>query len=233
MWGVTAWCAATWLRWTLLFALAVLAGWWWLGAEHGGFVLALPRRRRRRAVRDPGAGPGVVQRSPPVLVVVTMTTHPGRRGGQLDLFGNPVAGRPPGNVVPLVESNDVELMLTVAGNAIRCGYLLAGASERVYARDSDHRDEVVRVPRYEDDAVHQLLRRRWLTRGAPHRVTCGAVALLGDHRARARGHPQPGRPLAAPAAPPYWPTRHPRGSGGPAVTTAGRVTRLDDYRRTR
>jgi hypothetical protein len=39
MWGVTAWCAATWLRWTLLFTLAVLAGWWWLGSEHGGFVL--------------------------------------------------------------------------------------------------------------------------------------------------------------------------------------------------
>jgi hypothetical protein len=39
MWGVTLWCAATWLRWTILFALAVLASWWWLGTEHGGFVL--------------------------------------------------------------------------------------------------------------------------------------------------------------------------------------------------
>jgi hypothetical protein len=39
MWGVTLWCAATWLRWTLLFALAVLAAWWWFGTEHGVFVL--------------------------------------------------------------------------------------------------------------------------------------------------------------------------------------------------
>jgi hypothetical protein len=39
MWGVTLWCAATWLRWTILFTLTVLAGWWWLGSAHGGFVL--------------------------------------------------------------------------------------------------------------------------------------------------------------------------------------------------
>lgn len=39
MWGVTAWVLATWLRFTLLFALAVAIGWWWLGAEHDGFLL--------------------------------------------------------------------------------------------------------------------------------------------------------------------------------------------------
>ena len=64
--------------------------------------------------------------------------------------------------------------MTVAANAVRCGYLLVGASERVYTR-TDADDRVARVPRYEDDAVHQLLRRRWLTLGATHRVTCGAA----------------------------------------------------------
>jgi hypothetical protein len=39
MWGVTVWVFATWLKWTLLFLLAVTAGWWWLGSEHGGYVL--------------------------------------------------------------------------------------------------------------------------------------------------------------------------------------------------
>lgn len=165
-----------------------------------------------------------------------MTTHPDRsaNGGQLDLFGNPAP--PPTNgtstVVPLVESNDIELMLTVAANAIRCGYLLAGPSERVYARDSDQRDEVVRVPRYEDDAVHQLLRRRWFGRGSPHQVTCGAVTLRATsvlvpkdtrHRVASWQHTQ---------RPAHWPDT-PMGSGGPAVNTPGRVTRLDDHRRTR
>ena len=77
-----------------------------------------------------------------------------------------------------IESNDVDLMVTVAANAARCGYLLVGAAERVYAR-TDADDRVARVPRYEEDAVHQLLRRRWLTLGATHRVTCGAAQLVG------------------------------------------------------
>src|SRR5690349_24166048 len=69
-------------------------------------------------------------------------------------------------------------MVTVAANAVRCGYLLVGAAERVYAR-TDADDRVARVPRYEEDAVHQLLRRRWLTLGAAHRVICGAAHLIG------------------------------------------------------
>ena len=88
-----------------------------------------------------------------------MTTD-GPGAGQLDLFGHPTAPavipghRPPSRV----ESNDVDLMVTVAANAVRCGYLLVGTAERVYARTDDH-DHVARVPRYEEDAVHQLLRR--------------------------------------------------------------------------
>jgi hypothetical protein len=107
-----------------------------------------------------------------------MTTT-GNPWQQTDLFGNPVttvpgsSGRGWG-----VDSNDIDLMHTIAGNAVRCGYLLVGQPERVYAR-TDHHHGVARVPRYEDDAVHQLLRRRWLTRGTHHRISCGAATLLG------------------------------------------------------
>jgi hypothetical protein len=96
---------------------------------------------------------------------------------QLGLFGpaTPIPGQRPSPA----ESNDVDLMHTVAANAVRCGYLLVGTSERVYARVNDRNGEVQRVPRYEEDAVHQLLRRGWLTTGAQHAVTCGAASLTG------------------------------------------------------
>jgi hypothetical protein len=61
---------------------------------------------------------------------------------QPDLFGglHPVGNRPPARR----ESNDVDLMHTVAANAIRCGYLLVSPAERVYARTTA--DHVQRVP---------------------------------------------------------------------------------------
>jgi len=121
---------------------------------------------------------------------------------------------------------DVELMVTVAANAARCGYLLVGTAERVYTRTDAH-DRVARVPRYEDDAVHQLLRRRWLTSGSTHPITCGAAHLIGtavlvpkatrerierwnglhrppswpdqhrQHRSPPPGQPPPGEPVCA------------------------------------
>jgi hypothetical protein len=149
---------------------------------------------------------------------------------QLGLFGDPVPAAV--TVVPLVESNDVDLLLTVAGNGIRCGYLLVGTNERVYAYDGDSRDDVVRVPRFEEDAVHQLLRRRWFSRGGgTHHVTCGAASLtatavLVPTHTRSRvdrwQHLQ---------RPPSWPTTTPPGPGGPAAPIPGRVIRLDDRRR--
>ena len=107
-----------------------------------------------------------------VLVVVAVNTGEGPGAGQLDLFGHPatpdaIAGQ---RAPSRIESNDIDLMVTVTANAVRCGYLLVGTAERVYAR-TDTDDHVARVPRYEEDAVHQLLRRRWLTLGATHRVT--------------------------------------------------------------
>ena len=108
--------------------------------------------------------------------------------------------RGPSGRVSRIESNDVDLMVTVAANAVRCGYLLVGTAERVYAR-TDADDRVARVPRYEEDAVHQLLRRRWLTLGATHRVTCGAAHLDRHRRPRPEGHPGADRALGPAATP--------------------------------
>ena len=69
-------------------------------------------------------------RSPLVVVVVAVSGHDGPGVGQLDLFGSPTtapaipAQRPPSRI----ESNDVDLMVTVAANAVRCGYLLVGTT---------------------------------------------------------------------------------------------------------
>ena len=115
-----------------------------------------------------------------------MTRHPDTNNQQLDLFGGTGSNRrhpdhsgQPGRGGQRGESNDVDLMHTVAANAVRCGYLIVGANERVYTRTTEGGDEVARVPRFEEDAVHQLLRRRWLTLGATHRITCGAASLIG------------------------------------------------------
>jgi len=161
-------------------------------------------------------------------VVVPVTTGDGSGAGQLDLFGHPstppaISGmRPPSRI----ESNDVDLMVTVAANAVRCGYLLVGTAERVYAR-TDADEHVARVPRYEEDAVHQLLRRRWLTLGATHRVICGAAHLVGT----ALLVPKATRDRIARwerlQRPPSWPEE---GRAPDRDDTRGRLVHLDDYR---
>ena len=161
-----------------------------------------------------------------------MTTGDGSGAGQLDLFGHPstppaISGmRPPSRI----ESNDVDLMVTVAANAVRCGYLLVGTAERVYAR-TDTNDHVSRVPRYEEDAVHQLLRRRWLTLGATHPVTCGAAHLTGT----AVLVPRAARDRIARwerlQRPPSWPEQ--QRAGGSDGDRDHDVVRLDDYRNSR
>jgi hypothetical protein len=149
--------------------------------------------------------------------------------GQLDLFGGPAVSVPQQRMSH-VESNDVDLMHTVAANAVRCGYLLVGNAERVYARVMDRDGEVARVPRYEEDAVHQLLRRRWLTTGSHHAVTCRAASLTGaavlvpkDTRSRVERWERLQRP-------PSWPRSD---SDGPAAQTSGRVVRLHDRKKRR
>ena len=130
--------------------------------------------------------------------------------------------------IPDTEENwrlsfEVDLMHTVAANAVRCGYVLVGNAQRVYARVTDHDgDAVQRVPRYEEDAVHQLLRRRWLTTGSQHRVTCGAASLAGaavlvpkDTRARIERWQRLQRP-------PTWPAPAPSTPGARVVPIHGR-----------
>lgn len=144
--------------------------------------------------------------------------------GQIDLFGDTDSAPAPAPV-SRIESNNVELMHTIAANAARCGYLLVGPAERVYARVEGHDDRVTRVPRYEEEAVHQLLRRRWLTLGAGHAVTCGAASLHGtavlvprDTRTRVERWEHLQRP-------PSWPAA--------ATTTGDRPRRPHDDRRRR
>lgn len=156
-------------------------------------------------------------------------------GGQADLFGNPVVPLPQQRQ-RRAESNDVDLMHTVAANAVRCDYVLVGTSERVYARVTDRDGEVQRVPRYEEEAVHQLLRRRWLTTGSPHDVTCGAASLTGatvlvpkETRTRVERWDRLQRPPSWPRPP----NQGPADPGGPAVPTSGRVVRLHDRKKRR
>ena len=181
-----------------------------------------------------------------------MTRHPNTHDQQLGLFGGTSTRGPDrrcsgvtGQAGPYesrAESNDVDLMHTVAANAVRCGYLLVGASERVYTRVTEAGDEVARVPRFEEDAVHQLLRRRWLTLGAPHRITCGAASLVGttvlvprDTRARIARWTHLQRP-------PSWPDQHrqqrtpPPGTpppGEPVCALCQGTGRVPDSRQTR
>ena len=164
-------------------------------------------------------------------MVVPVTAHDGSEAGQLDLFGHPTTPpvipgqRPPSRM----ESNDVDLMVTVAANAVRCGYLLVGAAERVYAR-TDTDDHVARVPRYEEDAVHQLLRRRWLTLGATHRVTCGAAHLLGTTVLVPKATRDRVARWERLQRPPSWPDQD---RAPERDDTSGQLVHLDDYRGTR
>ena len=172
----------------------------------------------------------------PALQHATATADTTAADLQEDLFGaaHPAEHQP--RRVPR-ESNDIELMYTLAANAVRCGYLLVGAHQRVYARVNAH-TEVARVPGYEDDAVHQLLRRRWLTLGASHHLTCGAATLTGvavlvsrDTRTRLLRWAHQQHPPCSPSPPAHpSPTPNPTARG---TDSTGRVIELDRLRRRR
>jgi hypothetical protein len=115
-------------------------------------------------------------------------TPPEQAPGQLGLFGPDPAGVPaqrttstPGTSAVGAESNDMDLITTIAGNASRGLYVLVGPNERVYVRtDGPDGRDVARVPRYEEAAVHQLLRRGWLNPGGHTKdLGCGAATLTG------------------------------------------------------
>lgn len=77
------------------------------------------------------------------------------------------------------ETNDMDLIAAVAGNASRGLYVLVGPNERVYIRtDGPNGRDVARVPRYEEAAVHQLLNRGWLKPGGRTKdLACGAATF--------------------------------------------------------
>lgn len=136
-------------------------------------------------------------------------TTPDQAPGQLGLFGSdPVAvpeQRRTSTPPAVGESNDMDLITTIAGNASRGLYVLVGPNERVYVRtDGPDGRDVARVPRYEEAAVHQLLRRGWLNPGGHTKdLGCGAATLSGtavNCPASTRARVQRWNALSRPAA---------------------------------
>lgn len=103
--------------------------------------------------------------------------------GQLGLFGEDPPPAPTQRQAPSSsdETNDLDLVATIAGNAARGLYVLVGPNERVYVRtDGPDGRDLARIPRYEEATVHQLLRRGWLNPGGRTKeLTCGAATLTG------------------------------------------------------
>ncbi len=88
--------------------------------------------------------------------------------GALDLFGDPV--EEPVKAMPSSPAiNDMELIEKVLQVAENTGYVLVGPSERLYRLVDSKTIEV--APRHEEEAVHQLLSVKWLTKGGVHVYT--------------------------------------------------------------
>ncbi len=104
-------------------------------------------------------------------LVVDIVTGRTRRPVQGTLFGGqqPIpTPRQPAKAQPA--TNDMDLIETVIRLAREPGYVLIGATDRVYRRRVGSKEEVERVPGYEADAVHQLLARGLLSTGGAHQV---------------------------------------------------------------
>ncbi len=85
--------------------------------------------------------------------------------GAVDLFGNPVDE--PVKAMPASPPiNDMDLIEKVLQIAENTGYVLVGPSERVYHLVASKTIEV--SPRYQEEAVHQLLAAKWLSKGGVH-----------------------------------------------------------------
>ncbi|WP_143254644.1 hypothetical protein [Amycolatopsis azurea] len=68
--------------------------------------------------------------------------------------------------LPINDMGLIERVLQVAENT---GYVLVGHSERVYHLVDSKTIEA--APRFEEEAVHQLLASKWLTKGGVHVYT--------------------------------------------------------------
>ncbi|MDQ2709319.1 MAG: hypothetical protein M3Z25_17560 [Actinomycetota bacterium] len=93
-----------------------------------------------------------------------------RRPVQGALFGGQQPIPTPRSAKTQPVTNDMDLIETVIRLAREPGYVLIGATDRVYRRRTGSHDEVQPVPGYEADAVHQLLAEKLLTTGGTHQV---------------------------------------------------------------
>jgi hypothetical protein len=69
--------------------------------------------------------------------------------------------------------NDLDLIVAIIRSAEDPGYVVIGVGERVYLRDPSRKGFVAAVPRYEPDAVAQLLNSGHLKIGGTHVVSDG------------------------------------------------------------
>lgn len=69
--------------------------------------------------------------------------------------------------------NDMDLIESVIRAAVDPGYFVIGPTEKVYRRDTTRVDGIERVPRYEEDTVHQLITQKLFRIGGSHEVTYG------------------------------------------------------------
>lgn len=69
--------------------------------------------------------------------------------------------------------NDMDLIESVICAAMDPGYFVIGPTEKVYRRDATRKDAIERVPRYEEDTVHQLIAQKLFRIGGSHEVTYG------------------------------------------------------------
>lgn len=72
--------------------------------------------------------------------------------------------------------NDMDLIESVIRAALDPGYFVIGPAEKVYRRDATRKDSVERVPRYEEDTVHQLITQKLLRIGGSHEVMYGSYS---------------------------------------------------------
>jgi hypothetical protein len=90
-----------------------------------------------------------------------MTTRPRRTDtpAQGGLWGPPQSLAEAAPIRPYVTTNDVELVAWVVRSALEPGYVVVGAAQRVLLRDRSRTGCAESVPRFEADAVAQLLDR--------------------------------------------------------------------------
>jgi hypothetical protein len=130
-------------------------------------------------------------------------TRRSRPPAQAGLWGRqqPLTGT--GKTAARPAINDLDLVASVIRSAHDPGYVVIGASERVFLRDPTRKGHVQTVPRYEADTVAQLLDHGHLRLGGTHLVTDGhregparsvlvPAATKGDDRPLGRAHPLTG-----------------------------------------